>query len=472
MIYKGKPSTFSLLTTMVLTFLVRIRRTRTRPGTIVPSKVLRANTGRTGLREILHRRVDTNARNARWCAVPLVLGLLPGVARADFSKTITVVPNVEVNAVTTWYYSNCDTSLGVGSYMVNVAPSHGVLNFGAISGPVPGCPTGSPSLPAAAAYYTWMDATGATTDYFQLYFEVNGSVAEVIDISVVLAEPECSITSQTVETVPGIANSRTTIGVGEVVDLSAAVPVTWDISSGSGTLSEECAGLSQTCSFAAPNVNDTSTVTATLPGSSCPITFTTLQPTGLIFQRLQWPSQAPDYYFFGIGPDFAVKMISVAFLTPGNVSFGNVFISEHDDPNPHLDPTYNLLFNINGTNAWLVGCDIDIDNTHEETDPKHSYWVFLNNSKTTETPFSLVQTQWSHDGVFANYEYSKGQIEALSSDGVFVPTPGASAATLTVPWNTFYLNDFTIPTVPGCPVEVQNQFPTVPANAPVGLSIR
>jgi len=152
----------------------------------------------------------------------LALGPLSSVAHAQFTKTIEVVPNVQVNAVTTWYYLNCDTSLGLGSYTVNVAPSHGTLAFGDISAVVPGCPAGSPPLPAAVAYYTWTDTTsGATSDYFQLYFMLNGQIAEVIDITVLLETNPVSANILLDGKI--ISNSLTTVAVGKQIPLSASV---------------------------------------------------------------------------------------------------------------------------------------------------------------------------------------------------------------------------------------------------------
>lgn len=120
---------------------------------------------------------------ARWATAPLMIGLLPGIAHA-LTKTIAVVPNLAVNAVTTWYYLNCTTVLGVGSYTENVKPKHGSLSFGEVSAPLPGCPQGSPSLPAAQASYTWTDTTsGASSDFFQLTYEVNG-LSEIENITV------------------------------------------------------------------------------------------------------------------------------------------------------------------------------------------------------------------------------------------------------------------------------------------------
>jgi hypothetical protein len=108
-----------------------------------------------------------------------------GLALGDFTKTIQATPGVAVQAVTTWYFASCTESLGVGGYSVNVAPKYGTLSFSTVSGPVPGCPTGSPSQPAAAAFYTMLGTEPAgTADYFQLYYLLNGAVAEVADVTV------------------------------------------------------------------------------------------------------------------------------------------------------------------------------------------------------------------------------------------------------------------------------------------------
>ncbi len=161
-------------------------------------------------------------RHSRWPMLLLTIGLLSAVAHADFTKTIQVVPNVPVNAVATWYYANCTTSLGVGSYAINVAPKHGTLAFTTVSDPLPGCPAGSPSLPAAQALYTWTDTTsGATSDYFQLYYEINGGVAEVIDVTVGLTQGASS--ARIFFNGVDVTNTTQTVVVGQQIPLTATV---------------------------------------------------------------------------------------------------------------------------------------------------------------------------------------------------------------------------------------------------------
>lgn len=158
---------------------------------------------------------------AGWCIVVLWLGLLSSPAYADFTKTITVTPNVQVNAITTWYFANCSTILGVGSFAVNVAPKHGTLSFSGLSGPIPGCPPGSPSLPAVAAFYTWTDTTsGATADYFQIYYQLNGTVAQVDDITVTLAQQPAQILFEN----NNITGATQNVLVGQQIALTVSLP--------------------------------------------------------------------------------------------------------------------------------------------------------------------------------------------------------------------------------------------------------
>jgi hypothetical protein len=406
----------------------------------------------------MRNKIPTSA-NIVGVVIFLAFVLFSGVARADFTKTIQVVPGVETNAVTTWYYSSCTTSLGIGTYTVNVAPAYGVLNFADLNDPIPGCPAGSPSLPATAAYYTWTDTTGtASSDYFQLYYELNGQLAEVIDVTVSLASsappppppPACTITSRTLETVsPANDDARTTIGVGEYVAVTTdAGSVTWTTSSG-GTITKLITGADgkERCSIpkpssapiegteaclTAPYSNATTTVVATLGnGESCALPFTVEQPSGLIFQRLQAPPLREPGYGFDFRASFSLSMWSAVFVTPGDVSFKNIYISEHDKEPYRSDPWYDapLYTTFNGTSAVFLACDFDHDFTL--TGSKQGFWIF-GDPEGHETPFALVETETTD--YLSEYEYSKGQIQALSTSGTFVPTPGSLRSVLEVPW--------------------------------------
>jgi hypothetical protein len=159
----------------------------------------------------------------------VLLGLLAATGHA-LTKSIKVALNSPTQAVTTWYFLNCNVSLGVGSYSVVVAPVHGTLSYSTVSGPLPGCPAGSASLPAAAAFYTWTDtASGAACDYFQLDFLLNGQVAEVDTVTVSLATgAPISISTSTLPTAEsGVPYTDTLTSTGP------SDPVTWSVTAGS-----------------------------------------------------------------------------------------------------------------------------------------------------------------------------------------------------------------------------------------------
>jgi hypothetical protein len=124
----------------------------------------------------------------RCVGVAAVLSLAVAAAQSVFVKTITVTPGVKVQAIATWSITNCNAVNGVGSYTVTVAPAHGVLAFGTANEVIVGCPSTSIPQPAAIGYYTWTGGTGATSDYFQLYYSgPNGTQYD--DITVNLAGP-------------------------------------------------------------------------------------------------------------------------------------------------------------------------------------------------------------------------------------------------------------------------------------------
>jgi hypothetical protein len=329
------------------------------------------------------------------------------------------------------------------------------------------------------------------------------------------------ISWETLATVPNIDNkSRHRIGVGESVKLTSNSDVTWTImsSSGEGTLrpditavppeefrysdegfpTEQCSGAPsseifgrQAC-FVAPNKNSSIEVTATLNGSSCSMTFTTVRPESLLFQRLQVPKDSLDYELSYHGfyhfETFRVVMESVAFVIPGDVSFANVIFQENDHDPPHTDRRYNWLSTIrtlnNGietgrTNAWLLGCDFDAQQ-ERVGDPPAGFDAFFayrilkdREEGLREGPpiiFSLVQTAWSL--VNDKVRFSKKQFGNFSADGsTFELTPGLPAADLEVRASGF--NDF-VPVVdqPGakhgsaCLNYVQQQFPLLPSSLP------
>ena len=278
------------------------------------------------------------------------------------------------------------------------------------------------------------------------------------------------VKSQTLSAVPGVPNSRRRIGVGEQVILTASTPVDWT-KSGEGYLTRLEPGASPKCygsapskgtqaCFTAPYVNATTVITATSNNSSCTVSFTTVLPEKLIFQRIV-PRTGGNYRFFASGLDFNIGMTSAAFLVPGDVSFSNALLSELDVVPNHFIPFTNSLFSVEGVNAWLVGCDKDQDSTNRSLDvapPKRSYWIFTDLNKAHSTPFSFVETDWSHRPL-GDYQYSKRQIKGLSGSGTWVNTPGILGAVLILPPNAPNHDDWMFPRTPSeCEVQVKRQF--------------
>jgi len=310
----------------------------------------------------------------------------------------------------------------------------------------------------------------------------------------------CTIAATTLAHVPGTDDSKRAltgrIGVGENVKLTLTNgdAATWTITSGGGPLTpdvtaatgflpgegfptEQCSGSqssevsgTQAC-FIAPDKSDSTIVKATLAnGESCSTKFKTAQPEGIVFQRLQTPKDSPDYAFSktALVPLFKVTMESVAFVTPGDVSFANVIFEERDTEPPHFDRRFNALFNIAGTNAWLLGCDYDLDTgdpfASNSSDSPFDFAVFANGALETQLEFSHVQTVWSITS--GTVTFSKRQIEALSAAGTFVgkPVPDPQASILKEPAVNF--NDFKpLPDDKGktCLADVTAQFHLVPS---------
>jgi hypothetical protein len=411
----------------------------------------------------------------RFVLALLFMALVP-ISSMAISKTIIVNPKIPVNAVTTWYYANCTTSAGIGSYSVITAPMHGTVSFGQLNAPLPGCSAGSPSLPAVAAFYDWTDTTipPPASDFFSLLYQAPDGETEEEDITVEL--PACAIGVETLATVPGIDNdSRINLGVGESVRLTTNIPVTWSITSGplealtDGTVpvehhpfgerfpSEECSAetaepvVGNEACFKAPYTNGTTVISATGTGGegTCSVTLTTVEPQGLIFQRIQYPSLAsPDYKFsndFGFGVYFNIEMESAIFVAPGNVSFANIHFKELDQPGALFGFEFNSLYDVAGTNAWLLSCDHDHQYGESPVaSSRTDQWIWTDWDDAHVTPFATEETSWSvnltEDLPYGEAHFSKGQTAVFGPDGTLIPTPGAPAATLNVPAVNF--NDF------------------------------
>jgi RHS repeat-associated protein len=147
---------------------------------------------------------------AGW-GLAVVLLLLSGVARA---KVIGVIPGEPTQALATWYVASCTKSLPGGSYIFSVEPTNGAVMPGGGSGPAPGCPTGSPSLPYVSAIYTMNNGSPAPLfDYFQIQYILNGNVAETTDIFV--------YNSAFVAKVLGLFNTPNKQLAGEPIDIAS-----------------------------------------------------------------------------------------------------------------------------------------------------------------------------------------------------------------------------------------------------------
>lgn len=162
-------------------------------------------------------------RSRHRLGVLLVVALSPGLAHA-LSKTISGVLNVPVNAVTTWYYASCTASAGIGHYTPVLAPVHGTVTFGELTAPLPGCPQGSPPLPAEAAYYRWTDAkaTPPASDHFQVLYQAPDGETELDDITVDLIHAQLFFTTGFEST--DVTGKTQDVMIGQQIRLSPSLP--------------------------------------------------------------------------------------------------------------------------------------------------------------------------------------------------------------------------------------------------------
>jgi glycosyltransferase involved in cell wall biosynthesis len=132
----------------------------------------------------------------------------------------------------------------------------------------------------------------------------------------------CKITSQTVATTPP-NRTRTRVGVGERVTLRVTPgPANWSVT-GRGTVSP---ATGSTVTFTAADRGGTATVTARVGTKRCMITFTVVEPSGIVMRRhpgsgIRHTHNRPDS---GLQTDI--------YLTPSDVSFQNVQYHEVDVP--------------------------------------------------------------------------------------------------------------------------------------------
>jgi hypothetical protein len=142
---------------------------------------------------------------------------------------------------------------------------------------------------------------------------------------------QCTITSQTTASVPP-DRTRTMVGVGEEVTLTVdPAPATWSVS-GAGTVSPS-SGASVT--FRAGERAGSATVTAEGAGCCCSITFTVVEPSGIMMSRtslVRHRKGKPDCGF-----------LARPYVLPNSVSFQNIEVREKNSKATATG--YFLLFN-------------------------------------------------------------------------------------------------------------------------------
>jgi hypothetical protein len=152
---------------------------------------------------------------------------------------------------------------------------------------------------------------------------------------------------------------RTTVGVGEEVDISfptlpADIPVAWRTTAG---------GLSATngkgITFTAPSNGVPATVTATVKGQTCPIDFSVLEPSGV--DHAEFVEYDTVHVSSGAGAGMHIR----PYVGPTNVSFYHVQIMEVGEPASNVEGYFTLpshpppSHSGNGADEWI---SLDYDN--------------------------------------------------------------------------------------------------------------
>lgn len=148
----------------------------------------------------------------------------------------------------------------------------------------------------------------------------------------VVPQPAASpvVTSQTVKPAPdGTANSRTTVGVGEIVRLTSSTAGTWTVSQG------RIIGLNtgSVILWEAPATASSATITITSPGGTSVLTFTVIAPNALtmtIFSHDAIPSGTAG-----------ACMIMDVVVNPRNVNFGRTQWLEVPGPASNVSGYFN-----------------------------------------------------------------------------------------------------------------------------------
>jgi len=149
-------------------------------------------------------------------------------------------------------------------------------------------------------------------------------------------------------------NARTTIGIGEVVDLGGMPDNTvWSVTGG-GTLS--VTNGSSTV-YTAPLSPTTATIYATVETAQLTVTFNVIPPSSItVASQVDWPPATSD----PAGTKMGAETDYLNILGPTNVSFYNVSFRENPQP-ASINVTWpngtNMVISFNRTtNSWRLPC--------------------------------------------------------------------------------------------------------------------
>jgi hypothetical protein len=207
----------------------------------------------------------------------------------------------------------------------------------------------------------------------EVWFYNNGSVELIYDTKdwfyhvggfaeITQAILAAEMVTETVAVIP-IDRSRTTIGVGEQVNITMTpakeAKITWSLAGG-GSLSETEGSRTR---FTAPDYAGASTVTAHIEGFDCPVTFTIVEPTGVVKASIASTKTG------NLGEAGAGMWLYPVEIGPTNVSFYNVECVEvgcnainatgyweHSAPS-HIGLGADVWFQLNEANWWPSSWD-------------------------------------------------------------------------------------------------------------------
>ena len=211
------------------------------------------------------------------------------------------------------------------------------------------------------------------------------------------------IKTQTVATAPA-DRTRKTIGVGEAVDLtflpSGLSPISW-ARSGAGDLDET---TGNPVTFTSSDVASNSTITATYDGHDFSVAFTTIEPTGVLFENdllliASVPSAGDDRYT----GYYSAKV----YVQPDTVNFGNIELYESAAPSEKEGYFEDKDIPDHEANG---GHDVDGYEEGKGSSMKGSDWIAL---AADGSPYSDGTITWSLDWFYAVGSGDQTKIETV-----------------------------------------------------------